>query len=197
MARVFSGLGGKPSSLARHRDSFQRGILMRHVVLTLCVFVAAGSGQRLDSATSPTAAAFGAASTRVQTGTDLPFRGSFTSEDEFTPPNARGTLTGTATHVGRFDAILEAVIDGNTSTSVGTFTLTAANGDQLSGTFEGVGEFIGPTQVKLTEEATIVSGTGRFEGATGTFTLVRVGTIGSATTASGGGTLDGRIDLNH
>ena len=169
---------------------------MRQVVLTLCVFVAAGGGQRLDSATSPTAAAFGAASTPDQTGTDLPFLGSFTSETEFTSPTtARATLTGTASHVGRFDAILEGVIEGNTG--VGTFTLTAANGDQLSGTFEGVGEFIGPTQVKLTEEATIVSGTGRFEGATGTFTVVRVETLATATTSSGGGTLDGRIDLNH
>jgi hypothetical protein len=169
---------------------------MRLIVLGVCVFAAACSGQSLNSVTAPTSASVGLAQTEEQSGTDLPFRGSFTSVTELVPPdpNARGTLTGTASHVGQFVAIFTGVVEGNTA--AGTFTLTAANGDQLSGTWEGVGEFAGPGQVKLTENATIANGTGRFEGASGTFTIVRVENI-SATGGTGNGTLDGHIDLNH
>jgi hypothetical protein len=169
---------------------------MRLTVLGVCVFAAACNGESLNSVTSPTSASVGLAQTQAQSGTDLPFRGSFTSVTEFVPPdpNARGTITGTASHVGQFVAIFTGVVEGNTA--AGTFTLAAANGDQLSGTWEGVGEFVGPGQVRLTEEATIASGTGRFAGASGAFTIVRVENI-SATGGAGNGTLDGHIDLNH
>jgi hypothetical protein len=171
---------------------------MRLIVLGVCVFAAACSGESLNSVTSPTSASVEHAPTQTQSGTDLPFRGSFTSATEFVPPdpNGRATLTGTASHVGRFVAILTGIVDSSTGTAAGTFTLTAANGDQLSGTLKGVGEFVGPGAVKLTEDATIANGTGRFAGASGAFTIVRVENI-SATGGAGNGTLDGHIDLNH
>jgi hypothetical protein len=50
--------------------------------------------------------------------------------------------------------------------------------------------------VRLTEEATITGGTGRFAGASGAFTSVRVENI-SATGGTGSGTLEGHVDLNH
>lgn len=169
---------------------------MRPIALVVGLFAAACSGQPLTSPTSPTAAVFGMAQTGAQSGTDLPFRGSFTSVIEFAPPNpnARATLTGTASHVGQFVAIFTGVVDFPTNTAAGTFTLTAANGDQLSGTWEGVGEMVEPGVVRLTEHSTIVNGTGRFEGASGTFTMVRFDIISDG---SGYGTLDGHINLNH
>jgi hypothetical protein len=72
--------------------------------------------------------------------------------------------------------------------------LTAANGDQLSGTWDGEGEFVESGVVRFTEDATIDAGTGRFAGATGTFTIVRSETIANA---SGSGTFDGHINLSH
>jgi hypothetical protein len=169
---------------------------MRLIVLGVCLFAAACSGQTLNSVTAPTSAGVGLAQTAEQSGAELPVRGSFTSVTELVPPDphARGTLTGTASHVGQFVAIFTGIVEGNTA--AGTFTLTAANGDQLSGAWEGVGEFVGPGQVRLTEEATITGGTGRFAGASGAFTSVRVENI-SATGGTGNGTLEGHVDLNH
>jgi hypothetical protein len=169
---------------------------MRPIVLGICVFVAACNGPRLDSPTSPSTAAFGTTPMEAQGGTDLPLRGSFSSITEFTTPtNARATFTGTASHVGQFVVNSEGIVEGNTG--AGTFTLTAANGDQLSGTWEGVGEFVPPAEVRLTEEATIAGGTGRFAGASGRFTIVRVESLTSPTASSGNGTLEGRLDLNR
>jgi len=106
-----------------------------------------------------------------------------------------GTIEGTATHLGRFTGRLTAEVTGNTAT--GTFTFTAANGDQLSGTFVGEGVFMPPDTVTRTEIATIENGTGRFAGATGKFTMVTVDTIDLATgKASGHGTFEGQISLH-
>jgi hypothetical protein len=83
------------------------------------------------------------------------------------------------------------------STSTGTFKFTAADGDELSGTFVGQGVFIPPNTARLTEVATIENGTGWFAGATGTFTMIRFDNIDFATgKASGDGTFEGQINLN-
>jgi len=111
------------------------------------------------------------------------------------PPSlfATGTAEGTATHLGRFTATETAIVDLVTSTSTGTFNLTAANGDQLFATFVGLGEPIEPGISRLTEVATTTGGTGRFTAATGTFTMRRI-----VVQASGAwtGSLDGEINLN-
>ena len=85
------------------------------------------------------------------------------------------------------------------TTAIGKFTFIAANGDQLSGTFVGEGVFMPPNTVTRTERATIENGTGRFAGATGTFTMVTVDTIDFANggTATGYGSFEGRINLNE
>jgi len=168
---------------------------MRLIVLGVCLFAAACNGQALNSPTSPTHASSGAAQTAARGGTDLPFGGSYTSVIEVPPPSAVQTVEGTATHLGRFSGRLTAEVTGNTAT--GTFTFTAANGDQLSGTFVGEGVFMPPNTVTRTERATIENGTGRFAGATGTFTMVTVDTINLATgKATGHGSFEGRINLN-
>ena len=108
---------------------------MRPIVLGVCLFAAACSGQALNSPTSPTGATVSPAQTEARGDTDLPFRGSYTSVIEVPPPSAVGTVEGTATHLGRFTGRLTAEVTGNTAT--GQFTFIASNGNQLSGTFVG------------------------------------------------------------
>ena len=172
------------------------GFLMRPILICLCVFAAACNSERLSSPTSPTSTGSGLAQTQAQGATELPFSGSFTIVIDVPPPSARGTAEGTATHLGRFTGTLAAEVTSE-STSTGTFTFTAANGDQLSGTFVGQGVFIPPNTARITEVATIENGTGRFAGATGTFTMVRFDTIDFSTgKATGTGTFEGQINLN-
>jgi hypothetical protein len=191
---------------ARELKPFKKEIPMRSIFLSVCVFAAACSGHTSNSPTSPTGAAIppaqsaSATSTKVnsqaQRAEQLPFRGSFTTVTDVPPPSAHATAEGTATHLGRFTATLRADVHPD-NTSTGTFNFVAANGDQLSGTFVGEGVFIPPNNSRLTEVATIENGTGRFAGATGTFTMVRFDTIDFATgKATGSGSFEGRINLN-
>lgn len=190
---------------------------MRRIVLGVCLFAAACSGQASNSPTSPTGARLGPASptsasvgaaaptianvqpahTAAQGGTELPFRGSFTGFIDVPPPSAHATAEGTATHLGRFTGTFTAEVNSD-NTSTGTFSFTAANGDELSGTFIGIGgAFIPPNIARIVEVATIENGTGRFAGATGTFTMVRFDTIDFTTgQATAIGTLEGQINLN-
>ena len=168
---------------------------MRSILVGLCLFATTCNSQSLNSPTSPTSTGLGVAQTAARGGTALPFRASFAATVDVPPPSARGTVAGTATHLGQFTGTFAAEVSDNTAT--GTFTFTAANGDQLSGTFVGHGVFIPPNTAKITEVATIENGTGRFAGATGTFTMVRVDTIDFATgKATGTGTFEGQINLN-
>src|SRR5690349_4874440 len=119
------------------------GIPMRPILLGLCVFAAACSSPRVSSPTSPTSTglgipSLGATQTEAQAGTELPFRGSFTTVTDVPPPSAHVTVEGTASDFGRFTGTLAAAVNPD-STSTGTFSFTAANGDQLSGTFTGEG----------------------------------------------------------
>jgi hypothetical protein len=163
--------GHQPAGGYPRRFFNEREFRMRLIVFGVCLFAAACSG------------------------TDLPFSGSYTSVIEVPPPSAAGTVEGTAAHLGRFTGRLTAEVTGNTAT--GKFTFIAANGDQLSGTFVGEGVFMPPNTATRNEIATIESGTGRFAGATGTFTMVTVDTIDLATgKATGYGSFEGRINLN-
>jgi len=108
-----------------------------------------------------------------------------------------GTLEGTATQLGRFTASTTEVVDLPTASGTGTYIFTAANGDQMSTTVVG-GEvsFTPPNVSTVVLVGTIVAGTGRFAGATGTFTLGYAGAIDFASgTSSGSGTFEGFINL--
>jgi hypothetical protein len=78
---------------------------------------------------------------------------------------------------------------------VGEFTFVAANGASLFATFTGQSA---PTSVagvvSIQEIATITGGTGRFEDATGSFTIDRL--LNQVTHISSG-SFSGTIDLNH
>ena len=172
---------------------------MRWAIVSLCVFSAACSGQGLSPA-SPAATG----QPQGQAGAELPFQGSFTrgSLAVFEPPITlviTGTLAGTATHLGRFTAASVDRVNTIHNTSTGTFNITAANGDQLLTTTDGMeNEFVPPNVSKITLNARILGGTGRFSRATGTITIRITETIDFVSnTAAGAGTLEGSIDLNR
>ena len=186
---------------------------MRWTIVTLCVLAAACGGQELNSPTSPTGASSavglnrdqsGVNRTQAQLGTELPFHGSFTGETHavFEPPITlviTGTETGTATYLGRFTATSEDRVNTTNDTNTGTLNFTAANGDQLfTRTVGAQTGFIPPNISMVTSTATVVGGTGRFAGATGTFTIEITHTIDFATSsATGTGSFEGRLNLQQ
>jgi hypothetical protein len=79
-----------------------------------------------------------------------------------------------------------------TQSAEGAFTIVAANGDQISGTFLGTAQ-VGPV-VSIVELATITGGTGRFAGASGSFTIRRLFFPSAGTTT---GSFQGSISAPH
>ena len=69
-----------------------------------------------------------------------------------TPLGITIDLTGVATHLGKYSVHLDAVgvISGGEVVGDGTFTVAAANGDQLTGTFTFTGPLPSwPTSIRL------------------------------------------------
>jgi len=171
---------------------------MRCAVLGLCLFATACAGGDQSAPTAPSSRPGEVGLTEATHGSELPFRGTLEAREVHTGafPVLHSVLTGTgqATHLGRytvgfvFDITIGVMAP---STTVGTFTLTAANGDSLSGTFTGTG-IVANGMVTIVENATITEGTGRFANATGSF---RVDRIGSQSTLMSSGSLSGTISL--
>ena len=122
---------------------------MRLIVLGVCLFAAACSGQALNSPTSPTNASLGPAQTAAQVARRCRSAVRSLASSMFRRllptglPRARRP-----TSVGSPRTLTAEVSPENTST--GTFHFTAANGDQLSGTFVGIeGVFIPPNTAGL------------------------------------------------
>ncbi|MES2525219.1 MAG: hypothetical protein V4617_21185 [Gemmatimonadota bacterium] len=99
--------------------------------------------------------------------------------------------TGTATHLGRFTIVGELRLNLATASGTGTGIYTAANGDMLMVSVTGQA-VIAAGIATVTETATVTGGTGRFEGATGTLTVIR--RVVQATGVSTG-TIDGTITM--
>jgi hypothetical protein len=80
---------------------------------------------------------------------------------------------------------------------VGNLTLTAANGDQIFATVTG--EAVGgtPDRLQIVETATITGGTGRFSGATGSFTSTRFADTTTIPGIPSSGSFEGTISLNR
>jgi len=108
-----------------------------------------------------------------------------------TPPFALVTISaaGNATELGRFTVNVPHTVNFATATGVGTFTFTAANGDTLTAAFTGQADTSTPV-FSIVEHATITGGTGRFAGATGSFTARRFYDPAAGTTT---GSIDGEI----
>jgi hypothetical protein len=116
------------------------------------------------------------ASGAASRGTSVPFKGNFEGTQRSTPllpPLAfvDASATGNATHLGRFTVEFSHTVNFATRTGEGTYTFTAANGDTLTADFTGQAQ-PGPI-VSIVEHAIITGGTGRFAGATGSFTVQR------------------------
>jgi hypothetical protein len=92
-----------------------------------------------------------------------------------TPPFASVLIeaTGNATKLGRFTVEIPHVVNQMARMGAGSYIFTAANGDTLTASFTGVGTLVEPGVLSTTETATITGGTGRFAGATGSFTAHR------------------------
>jgi hypothetical protein len=116
----------------------------------------------------------------VPAGDQVPFKGSFEGDVTVTPLDppfvmADVEATGEATHLGKFTLEIPHVVNRATRTAVGTYEFTAANGDKVYAEFTGLAS---PTEVPgvlyIEETAIITGGTGRFAGATGSFTAERL-----------------------
>src|SRR5262245_50274870 len=120
---------------------------------------------------------FGAFTLSPAKAEDLPFKAMLTGNAHLSPTDDPSVLRndetgdGEATHLGHFTwADVEfadfAAIPGGVSV-VATFTMTAANGDELYGEFTSTGYFADPQTLVIQGEFEFAGGTGRFADATG------------------------------
>ncbi len=107
--------------------------------------------------------------------------------------------TGQATHLGRFEMVIETVVDFGTRppTGAGTVTFTAASGDRLVADITGFSTLVSPGLVLITEHAVInpARSTGRFAGAAGAFTIERLADAATGVTGVTVGFFEGTISL--
>src|SRR5688572_30657819 len=82
---------------------------------------------------------------------------------------------GHASQLGRFTFSAPHYVDTVARTATGTYELTAANGDTVTADFTGTATPTDtPGVLLIVETATVTGGTGRFAGATGSFTVERL-----------------------
>jgi hypothetical protein len=108
-------------------------------------------------------------------GTDRPVKGTTSGTVTGTLTSPLGItidLTGRVTHLGKYSVHIDAVgvISGGEVVGDGTFTVVAANGDQLTGTTTFTAPLPGGNVHTTTAFLTITGGTGRFADASGTMT---------------------------
>ena len=127
----------------------------------------------------------------------VPFNGALQGNDfdiAFTDTSVTVLTVGTGigTLVGQFSFTQTVTVDFTTSvpTSTGSAQLIAANGDSISTTVSGSGEMIEPGLFRIEDVHTIKGGTGRFAGAQGSFTVMR---LASGVTFLTSGSYEGTI----
>jgi hypothetical protein len=82
---------------------------------------------------------------------------------------------GKATHLGQFTLDIPHVVNAANGTANGIYEFTAANGDKVYAKFTGIATPTAtPGVLYIEETATITGGTGRFAGATGSFSSERL-----------------------
>ena len=129
-------------------------------------------------------------------GEQVPFKGSLEGDvtvEPLTPPFVQVDVDadGNATELGRFELDIPHVVNRAHGTAMGSYEFTAANGDALFADFTGHSmPTATPGVLSIVETATITGGTGRFAGASGTFTCDRLfDTISGTTFGSFEGTI--------
>jgi hypothetical protein len=137
----------------------------------------------------------------VAAGENVHFKGHLEGDVTITPlappfvaVNIEGS--GKASHLGKFTVDIPHVVNAAKGTAAGSYEFTAADGDTLTADFTGQGTPSGtPGVLAIVETATITGGTGRFAGATGSFTVKRLfDTIAGETAGSFEGTIRLRDD---
>jgi hypothetical protein len=98
---------------------------------------------------------------------------------------------GEATQLGKYTFAFPHTVHLPTRTAAGTYYMVAANGDKLAASGTGLATPIPGTAILYIEETlTITGGTGRFAGATGSFTVERwYDTVNQTTVGSFEGTI--------
>jgi hypothetical protein len=113
-------------------------------------------------------------------GTDRPVKGTVDGDVMVSVPalDIATDASGLMTHLGRYTAHFEgsAEIVGGRTLGEGIFTVVAANGDELTGTFTLNGALPSGEPHSLTVVLTVMGGTGRFADASGTITAPLVAT---------------------
>jgi hypothetical protein len=123
----------------------------------------------------------------VTAGSQVPFEGSLSGTVTVTPTNPPIAsvlieATGNASHLGRFALEIPHEVNQAIRVGEGTYEFTAANGDTLTADFTGTATLLAPGVLSTSETATITGGTGRFAGATGSFTAERMFFVATGTT---------------
>jgi hypothetical protein len=139
-----------------------------------------------------------------QAGTVVPFQGNLqgTVTRSGAPPIVSVNVSGggNATQLGQFTVSIPHEVNVVTRTATGQYLFVAANGDTLTASFTGhsAPTAADPTVLAIEETATITGGTGRFEGATGSFTTERLyDTVAGTTTGSLEGTISSPGAAKH
>jgi hypothetical protein len=127
----------------------------------------------------------------------VPFKGSIQAQETdtgFVPPSTAlhaGSGTGIGSHVGQFSLTYDLTINIANGTGTGFGHWIAANGDTIDMTNAGTSEPTGtPGVLRITEIYIITGGTGRFEGAQGSFIVERFVNLATGVTS---GSFDGTI----
>jgi autotransporter adhesin len=165
---VIRGSGGLTTDVNRTEKGVA-GMPVRRLILI--------SGLVLAVVAMSPAAAMGAAK-----GTDRPLKGTSTGT------NTVNLVTGAATnessgHLSHLGAVTGTGVQTITLTGPNTFSFTgagttvAANGNKLFATTSGTGTLTSTGSAMATTVNTITGGTGRFAGASGTFTVTSVSTL--------------------
>ena len=136
---------------------------------------------------------------------ERPFKGRIDGQFVATPMpgttlyHSAAQAIGRGTHLGAFTKLTSDVLDIATGQLEGSFTMTVANGDHLTGVYGGFFVFGSePGTFSWVLNATITGGSGRFSRATGTFVFNAQGqgviTDDGVVHGDYTETFDGRID---
>jgi hypothetical protein len=117
-----------------------------------------------------------------------PFKGSLHATESYQvePPTlyVNGGGTGNATQLGQFTVSYAVVVDLVTGSGPASAQFVAANGDSIFA--EGLGQATEtgtPNVNQIVERYAITGGTGRFDGATGSFTVERLVDLSTGATS--------------
>ena len=110
---------------------------------------------------------------------EVPFRGTMETVENpsNTFPIVHKTIEGVgqATLLGRFTMTVHSTVNLLTRTGSGTAEFVAADGSRIQASVTGGATPTGvPNQIRIVEVFTVLSGTGRFAGVTGLFSLDRL-----------------------